>query len=200
MQKLWNERYSAIDFAYGTKPNEYFKSEIDKLNPGKLLLIGEGEGRNAIYAAKLGWKVDAVDFSEAGKAKALNLAKENNVDINYITKDLKEFEPRENYYNVVGIIYIHLEESLRKVVHRNVIKSLAKDGKVIIEVFEKEQIKYKSGGPKELDLLYSLEDIVTDFIDLDFLLLNKEIIELNEGKYHLGEAVVIRFTGMKIQP
>ncbi|MGE5438281.1 MAG: SAM-dependent methyltransferase, partial [Bacteroidota bacterium] len=57
-----------------------------------------------------------------------------------------------------------------------------------------------SGGPKDPALLYSLEDIVNEFTDLDFHQLSKEVIELNEGKYHQGEAVVIRFTGTKEQP
>ncbi|MCX6150783.1 MAG: class I SAM-dependent methyltransferase [Ignavibacteriales bacterium] len=197
MEKFWNERYSTEEFVYGKEPNEFFKQEIEKLNPGNLLLIGEGEGRNAVYAAKLGWQVDAVDFSESAKRKALILAKENDVVLNYNVQNLIDFVPVENYYDAVGIIYLHLEEELRKAVHKKIFKALKKDGALILEVFEKEQIKYSSGGPKDVALLYSLEDIVVDFIDLDFKKLSKESLNINEGKHHLGKAAVIRFVGIK---
>ena len=198
MLQSWEERYSEEEFAYGKEPNKFFKDEIDKLNPGRLLLIGEGEGRNAVYAAKLGWAVDAVDFSEMAKKKALTLAGENNVVINYNVRDLNQFEPKENYYDAAGIIFIHLDDELRRKVHYEIVRSLRENGRVILEAFEKEQIKRNSGGPKNVGLLYSLEDIVSDFIELDFQKLSKETVTLDEGKYHLGEAVVVRFAGKKI--
>ncbi|MCU0373551.1 MAG: SAM-dependent methyltransferase, partial [Ignavibacteria bacterium] len=92
MQKnFWNERYASPDFAYGTEPNDFFKREISKLVPGKLLLPGEGEGRNAVFAAIKGWDVTAVDFSEQAKIKALKLADENNVKINYLVSPLEDY-------------------------------------------------------------------------------------------------------------
>ena len=89
---FWNSRYSEKEFAYGTDPNEFFKEQIDKIIPGRAIFLGEGEGRNAVYAAKLGWQVDAVDFSSSAKDKALKLAKENNVKINYVVSDLNDYD------------------------------------------------------------------------------------------------------------
>jgi SAM-dependent methyltransferase len=198
MLKLWEERYSGEKFAYGKEPNKFFKAEIEKLIPGRLLMIGEGEGRNAVYAAKLGWNVDAIDYSEMARKKAMALAAENNILINYEINDLSLFEPKEDYYDAIGIIYIHLDEELRRKVHLKVIKSLKENGCVILEAFEKKQIKNSSGGPKNIDLLYSLEDIVSDFIDLEFIKLDKENVSLDEGDYHVGEADVVRFIGKKV--
>ncbi len=93
MKEFWNDRYSSEEFIYGKEPNKFFKSEIDKLLPGKLLLPCEGEGRNAVYAAKLNWTVDAFDQSEKGKEKCEALADENNVSINYTVADAIEIEP-----------------------------------------------------------------------------------------------------------
>ena len=73
--ELWNERFSTNEYIYGTNPNKFFKEQIDKINPGRLLLLGEGEGRNSVYAATKGWIIDAVDFSQTAKDKALMLAK-----------------------------------------------------------------------------------------------------------------------------
>lgn len=197
MKEFWNKRYKEKEFAYGTEPNQFLKQELAKLIPGKILFLGEGEGRNAVFAAALGWEVDAVDYSDAAKNKAETLADSRKVKINYSVEDLSIYTPRHNYYDAVALIYLHLEEELRERVHQNVLAALADEGRIILEVFEKEQIKNSSGGPKEPGLLYSLQMIAEDFIDLDFEKFSKETIELSEGRYHLGKAEVIRFVGKK---
>jgi len=189
----WNDRYSTSEYIYGKEPNKFFEEEINKLNPGKILFLGEGEGRNAVYAASLGWSVDAVDQSETGKMKAMQLSSERKVKINYYVEDLYSFTPKQNYYDAAVFIFLHLEEGLRRHVFKKTIDSLKPGGKIILEVFEKDQIKYDSGGPKDEALLYSLEDISEEFIELDFEKFSKEIVILDEGKYHQGKAAVIRF-------
>lgn len=193
----WNNRYSTDEFIYGKKPNKFFEEEINKLKPGKILLPGEGEGRNAVYAASLGWDVDAVDQSETGKAKAMQLSSERKVKINYYIENLSSYTPKQNDYDAAAFIFLHLEENLRSIVFKKAIDSLKTGGKIILEVFEKDQIRYDSGGPKDEALLYSLEDISEEFIELDFENFSKEIITLDEGKYHQGKAAVIRFVGEK---
>jgi 2-polyprenyl-3-methyl-5-hydroxy-6-metoxy-1,4-benzoquinol methylase len=197
MKETWNARYTGTEFIYGTEPNQFLKYELSKIIPGKILFLGEGEGRNAVYAATLGWNVDAVDYSASGKAKAEIFAAERNVKINYSVEDLSTYTPKQNYYNAVVLIYLHLEEELREKVHQKAMESLKPDGKIIFEAFEKEQRKNNSGGPKNTELLYSLQDIVEDFIELGFEKFSKEKIFLNEGKGHYGEAIVIRFVGIK---
>lgn len=197
MKETWNARYTGTEFIYGTEPNQFLKHELSKITPGKILFLGEGEGRNAVYAATLGWDVDAVDYSETGKYKAEKLAAENVVRINYLIKDLSTFSPKQNYYDAIVLIYLHLEEELRERVSKKVIEAAKTGGKIILEVFEKEQIKNNSGGPKNAGLLYSLQDVVEDFIDLEFEKLSKDNIVLNEGEGHQGKAAVIRFVGIK---
>lgn len=197
MQEMWNQRYSEKDFVYGKEPNQFFKEQIEKLIPGKILLLGEGDGRNSVFAAKLGWQVDAFDFSETAKQKALKFAESENVNINYEIADLQTAELKENFYDAVGIIYLHLPEEVRELVNAKAQKSLIKNGFLIFEAYEKDQIKNTSGGPKDVDLLYSLEDIFTDFQDLEIQKFNKENVFLNEGPLHTGTASIIRFTGKK---
>lgn len=72
----WDDRYKSEEFAYGEEPNNYLKEQLEKLNPSTILFPAEGEGRNAVFAAKLGWKVSAFDISEEGKTKPLNLLKQ----------------------------------------------------------------------------------------------------------------------------
>lgn len=199
MKDLWDQRYSHEEYKYGKEPNQFLKSELAKLKPGRILFIGEGEGRNAVYAASAGWTVDAIDFSEEGKTKATKLANETGVKINYDVKDFSNFEPQKDFYDAIGIIFIHPDENLRKSLFNKLIKSLKCNGKIIFECFEKDQLKYESGGPKDPELLYSLEDIVNHFIDLEFVKLSKEKIFLSEGRGHYGEGTVIRFIGINQQ-
>ena len=91
MHSFWDSRYNTDQFVYGKEPNRFFASELDKLPAGRLLLPGEGEGRNAVYAAKMGWEVDAFDQSRIGSEKALGFALEQGVHINYQVCDLEGF-------------------------------------------------------------------------------------------------------------
>ncbi len=198
MRELWESRYAEEEYAYGVKPNEFFKQEIDKLEPGKLLMPGDGEGRNSIYAAGNGWEVDAIDWSAEAEKKAAQLARKNNVLVNFIVDDLRTFTVEREIYDAAALIYVHMGGKDREYLHREVVKGLRPGGILILEAFEKEQLGKPSGGPKDPELLYSLEEVVEEFIDLDMKQLSRETIELDEGKHHIGKATVVRFVGQKV--
>ena len=195
--KFWDERYSSTEFVYGTEPNTFFKDELDKLKTGNILLLGEGEGRNAVYAAVKGWNVDAVDFSIIAKEKALKFAKENSVSINYEITDLSEYKPKSNYYDAAAIIFLHLNPKIRSDVHSKVVDSLKPGGTLILEVYEKEQLGKDSGGPQNIDMLYSKGELKNDFNNMRIIELEKKILNLNESEQHKGEAVVLRLIAVK---
>jgi len=195
MKDKWNERYSAPDYVYGTEPNEFFKEQLSKLPPGRLLLPGEGEGRNAVYAATRGWKVDAYDFSEQAVRKAQNLAQQKNVNIHYTVSSYEDYKYPLQYYDAAGLIYTHMPPDIRSPVHKKIIRSLKPGGILILEAFHKEQINYSSGGPKDIDMLYDEKELTSDFEGLQVLLLEKKKIHLQEGTFHSGDAVVLRFVG-----
>lgn len=195
--RFWDERYSSYVTVYGHEPNEFFKENIIKFPSGRLLLPGEGEGRNAVFAAKLGWNVDAFDYSSAARTKALAWADANNVALYYTTADINEMViPGENY-DAIGLIYIHLGPDLRKKFHRDMIKALKKGGHIILEAFSKEQIKNISGGPRDPRLLYDLKELAEDFNGLNITILKEQRIRLNEGPFHQGKADVIRILAAK---
>lgn len=196
MKEKWNNRYSTEEYFFGKEPNEFFKEQIDKLTLGRALFIGDGEGRNSVYAAKLGWEVDCIDISEVGKEKARNLAKENNVSINYIVDDALEYNFKTNSYDAVVVIYFHIDEELREKIHQKYLSALKPNGTIILLVYEKDHLSLNSNGPSSLELLYSLDIIVEDFIDLEFDLLKKEkISRIKNGVPQ--EAIVIKFVGRK---
>ena len=196
---FWDVRYSSEEYVYGREPNQFFKEQIDKIAvPGKLLLPGEGEGRNAVYAAKLGWQVDAFDQSIKAQEKALKLAEKYKVNINYSVTDLSSFSPDKNIYKAAAVIFVHLSPVERVELHKKLISSLTRGGIIILELFSKNQLGKESGGPQDISMLSSVEEIHNDFKDLKILLLEEKNLYLNEGDKHSGEASVVRFVGEKL--
>lgn len=194
---FWNERYAGAEYAYGINPNGYFKKFIDRHGPGRLLLPGEGEGRNAVYAAMAGWQTDAVDQSEAGMKKALSLAELNKVNINYRVADITEYDFGTDRYDAIALVFIHMPPVIRKIFHSKLAESLKPGGWLILEAFSKEQVGYTSGGPGEAELLYDKEILSGDFRMLSIEELTETTEILKEGKYHNGEAVLIRMKARK---
>jgi len=199
MKDFWNKRYQQDHYVYGTGPNQFFKDFIDEHKPGNILLPADGEGRNGVYAAEKGWNVDAFDFSESARAKALELAKDRNVTLNYTIANFDNADLKSDEYDVIALIYAHLPSQKRRDIHHKLIHSLKKDGFIVLEAFSKKQLSYNSGGPKSEEMLYDLEDIKEDFKDLAIISIRQETTELDEGPYHKGEGNVIRLIAQKIK-
>jgi len=195
---FWNERYSQKDFVYGESPNIFFAETLEKLKPGKIILPCDGEGRNAVHAAREGWEVKAFDLSDAGKLKADHLELKYGVEIDFQIMDALLASYPENSVDVVALIYTHLPPMVRVRLHQNIIKWLKPGGKVILETFCPEQLKNNSGGPKDINMLYTKELLTEDFKKLSIESLDYEKIELNEGKFHEGPADVIRMIATKL--
>jgi ubiquinone/menaquinone biosynthesis C-methylase UbiE len=142
---------------------------------------------------KQGWEVTAIDFSIKAKEKALKLAEENNVRIEYKISPIEKFLFPTEEYDALALIFVHFPSTIRENVHKSLIKSLKKGGIILIEAFSKSQIKNDSGGPKDLSSLYCIEDLRNDFSELSIDNLSEHHIILKEGPYHKGIADVIRF-------
>ena len=198
----WNDRYSDKDYAYGEQPNNYLKEQLEKLQPGSILFPAEGEGRNAVFAAKLGWKVSAFDISIEGKKKAMQLAGLNNVSIDYRVGPLHELNFGKEQFDVLALIYAHFPADIKSGLHRQLDHCVKKGGLIIFEAFSKKHLDYiarneKVGGPTDIRMLFSLDELKTDFPNYDIIELSEKEIELNEGLYHKGKGSVIRFVGRK---
>jgi len=195
MKQIWDKRYASNEYAYGIQPNVFFKEKIDKMKPGRILLPAEGEGRNAIYAAKLGWDVYAFDYSSTARDKAQQLSKKNNVDIVYNIHELKDADYEQESFDVVALTYVHSPD--RRANHQHLMKFLKPGGLVIIEAFSKNQININSSGPKDVNMLYSIEELEGDFIQFSKVDVWVDEVELNEGLFHKGKSSIIRLTGIK---
>lgn len=120
----WNERYSKDAFAYGEEPNNYLKEQLTKLSVGTILFPAEGEGRNAVFAAKLGWTVSAFDISKEAKIKAMRLAEKNNVKIDYKVGELQSLDFGIEQFDVIALIYAHFPASIKSLYHKTFDKYL----------------------------------------------------------------------------
>ncbi len=194
---FWDERYGVEEYAYGTEPNKYFKEFLQQHDPGVLLLPGEGEGRNAVYAALQGWQVEAVDMSIQGQKKAIKLASERNVRIRYFVDDITRYDFGRDRFDAVASIFLHLPEEERISLHHRLIESLKPGGWIMIEAFSKGQAGKTSGGPRTVETLFNEEMLAEDFKQLEIRELYSTTGILDEGPYHKGEAALVRLTGRK---
>jgi SAM-dependent methyltransferase len=203
MKEMWDNRYRDATYAYGKAPNDFFKSSLEKYQPkGRILMPAEGEGRNAVYAAKVGLEVTAFDISAEGRNKALQLAQAENVGINYQVGDFLKMDFPENHFDAAALIYAHFPPHLLSDYHQRIARLLKPQGLIILEGFSKNNLPLRErnpdiGGPDKAEMLFSEESITHDFPNFEILELAEVETELSEGDYHNGIAKVIRFVGKK---
>lgn len=191
MNTIWDSRFSTEHYQYGKNPNEFLKRNLDSLPKGKILICAAGEGRDAVYAAKLGWEVIAFDQSAVGREKALALAKENNVEINYLIGDALDINLEEASFDAIASIFLHLPPDLRPKFHQRAINWLKPNGVFILEGFSKNQLGNNSGGPKDMEWLFSKEELAEDFAFLPKVNIEYETRILDEGPLHQGKAELV---------
>lgn len=196
LKEQWDSRYSSEVYIYGEEPNTYFKSVIDTLNPGKILLPGEGEGRNAVYAASKGWQVTAFDISPEARKKALALARRKKVEIEYLTGSFDEMVFADHQFDCIAMIFVHMHYAERSDYTEKIIRYLKPGGTLIMEAFSKKQILNSSGGPKDENMLFTADMLKQDFAKLEVIELCDAELVLNEGTFHQGKADVVRFHGV----
>ncbi|WP_428024545.1 class I SAM-dependent methyltransferase [Arcobacter sp.] len=197
-QEFWNSKFSRDGYLYGLEVNQFIKYCYDNFKKSqKVLCLGEGEGRNAIFLAKKGYEVEAIDASDVGLNKLYEQSKLENVEVKTTCIDINNWEP-EKKYGAILFTFMHLKIEELKILLKKVENSLKEKGFFVVEVFSKNQIEKNSGGPKDLELLYSVDDFKDNIKELKIHKLEEVIVELNEGTGHQGEASVIRLIAQKI--
>lgn len=193
---MWNERYSVDDYVYGTEPNSFLVEHAEILS-GPVLSLAEGEGRNAVFLASMGLEVHGVDGSEVGLAKAQALATSKGVKIETEVADLREFQPKVNYYGSVISIWAHLPSEIRSRLYPLIENCLKPKGIILLESFSEDQINRNTGGPKDLDMLMTRSKIENEFLNFEPIILRQLEREIYEGEHHTGIASVVQFIGRK---
>ena len=200
LPNFWNDRFDKSEYAYGTLPNYFLKEKLQDLKRGSILFPCEGEGRNAVYATTQAWTTYAFDFSEQGKKKAFELAKEHFVNFQYDIASVEDYSS-DLEFDVVGLFFTHFPGEFQVEYYAKLISFLKEGGHLIGELFSEKQLNYQeeynSGGPKDIDMLMSIEKMNALFPTIEFEILGENEVELKEGPYHQGKASTIRFLGKK---
>ena len=197
MSETWNERYRQSDFYYGVEPNDFLRlCEPHIKRQGRVLSFGEGEGRNALYLAKHGHSITCIDGSQVAKEKCLSLCKDYKQYIDYKVIDLNDFET-EDMYDAIISIWCHVPSQLRKKLFELSSRKLRPGGFLIFEAYRPDQLEYTSGGPKDLDMLCSLENISPLLFDLQPVLFQETTRWIEEGKGHYGKSATVQLFAKK---
>ena len=194
---MWDERYSAEEYEYGTTPNEFLVEKVSYIPKGKVLSLAEGEGRNAVFLAKQGYAVTAVDGSLVGLNKARKLAEKHDVVVEFIHADLADYDLGENKWDGIVSIFCPLPSYLRKELYKKVIAGLKQNGVFLLEAYTPDQLKHGTGGGNSVDVMQTKESLRLELGSLQF----KHLIELErdvtEGVFHTGIGSVVQAIATK---
>ena len=195
----WNQRFSAENYVFGTEPNQFLASQHHRLAPNsRVLSIADGEGRNSVWLACQGLKVDAVDFSPIGIEKAKRLAAAKGVTVAFQHADILAWDwPVETYDVVVGIFFQFTGPDGRAKIFKGMQQAVRPGGLLMIQGYRPKQLEYGTGGPKVLENLYTTELLRTAFKDMEILHLEEHDSEVDEGPGHSGMSALIDLVARK---
>lgn len=194
----WDRRYAAETYFYGTDPNDFLRENVAAIpQRGRVLSLGEGEGRNAVFLAQRGHAVTALDQSPVGLQKARQLAARHGVGIDTVVADLAAYDMGSAGWDGIISVWCHLPRSLRTEVHARAVRALAAGGVLMLEAYTPAQLQYRTGGPTDPDLMPTLADLRAELAGLDFALGGERVREIQEGSGHRGTSAVVQVIARK---
>lgn len=199
LRPMWDQRYGEPGFAYGTEPNDFLAANAERYLPagGEILSLAEGEGRNAVFLARLGFRVTGVDGSAVGLEKARKLAAQRGVEIRTVVADLAHFDLGVERWDGVVSIWFHTPSVTRARIHRSVVAALRPGGALLLEAYTPKQLELGTGGPPTADWLMTAAALRDELAGLELLLIEEKIREVNEGRFHGGPSAVLQVVARK---
>ena len=194
---MWDQRYTTETYIYGTDPNRFLSDNVGTLPKGKVLCLAEGEGRNAVYLAKQGYQVTAVDSSTVGLEKANRLAAKHQVEIKTQVADLAEYDLGVEQWDAIVAIFAHLPPQLRASVHQRSVIALKTHGVFLLEAYTPDQLNFKTGGPPNIESLMTAQVLEKELTGLRFEHLEHLVRDVIEGVGHTGQGAVVQLIGRK---
>ena len=189
----WDNSFSDKVFVYGENENVFINNKSDVIPPhSKVGCFAEGEGRNAVYLAKLGHDITSYDQSVIGLEKTKDLASQNNVDVETVEIDLTKEKVETNQYDAAIMVFGHVPKQDQQFLMESMIGSVKPGGYVIFEVYSEAQMAYKTGGPGSVDMLYHPVDILNWIKNYKCIHFYYGEAERSEGKRHSGLGHVIQ--------
>lgn len=198
-RKRWNTRYAGTDYFFGTEPNRFLAAERHRLTPGQsALAIADGEGRNGVWLAEQGLATLSLDFSPVAQEKARRLAADRGVTPSFELADLSQWRWEPARFDVVAAIFIQFADpAFRARIFAGIKTTLKPGGLLFLEGYRPKQLEYRTGGPSELENLYTAQLLRTAFADMEILHLAEYDSEIAEGTRHVGMSALIDLVARK---
>lgn len=195
---FWDGRYAAEEYAYGTAPNCGLVAMEPLLRrAARVLVPGDGEGRNGVWLATRGHQVTVVDQSGEGLRKCALLAQASGVHVDMVQADLTAFEAEIAAFDALVLVFVHLPPQIRRVLHQRLLLTLKPGGLLLLEGFDRSHAGLPGGGPRDPDWLFDAATLRDDFAGCEDLIIELIEDDLDEGPYHQGRARVLRLHGRR---
>ncbi len=197
--EFWETRFTPAGYVFGKEPNAFLKAQAPRLIRGQsALAVADGEGRNGVWLAEQGLDVLATDFSASALAKARALAQERGVRLRTEVADINSWRWPTEAFDVIVAIFAQVAFSAERPAFFAHIKAALKPGGLLLmQGYRPEQLSYRTGGPPEIERLYTralLQDAFGDFAELD---IREHDSVINEGTAHVGMSALIDLIGKK---
>lgn len=194
---MWDERYSTEAYAYGKTANTFLAEYVQALPKERVLSLAEGEGRNAVFLARQGYDVTAVDSSIVGLEKARKLAEEQGVSIHCLHADLADVDLGQEQWDGIVSIYCPMPSSLQSIIFPRIIHGLKPGGVFLLEAYTPDQLRYGTGGGNDADTMMTADKLRSALSGFHFSHLAELEREVVEGMYHTGLAAVVQAIAIK---
>lgn len=196
---MWDERYGAPGWHFGTEPADFLCRHAHLLPPSaRILTVAEGEGRNAVFLARQGHAVTGFDSSAVGLAKARELAAGSGVEIALHHADIDGWDWAPAAFDAVVAVFCQFADpDLRARLFAGIDRTLRPGGVLLLHGYAPRQVGYGTGGPGKRDHLYTLELLHAAFPGYHTLVSNDYDADLTEGRGHAGRSALIDFVARK---
>jgi SAM-dependent methyltransferase len=195
----WEMRFATPDYRFGTEPNAFLKSQAHRLKPGqKALAVADGEGRNGVWLAEQGLDVLSIDFSPRALEKARALAAARGVTLRVEQADLAAWPWPKEAFEVIAAIFIQFAAPpLREKIFAGIKQALKPDGLLLMEGYRPEQLNYRTGGPPQVEHLYTRPMLEQAFAEFASVEIREHDSIIHEGAGHAGMSALIDLVARK---
>ncbi len=196
---MWDQRYAAPGFLFGTEPADFLKRHAAVLPASaEVLALADGEGRNSLWLAGLGHRVTAMEASPVALAKAAELAAARGMTVNARQADIYAWDWAPGAFDAVVAIFIQFAPpERRRQIHEGIARTLRPGGLLLMHGYAPRQVGYGTGGPSAAENMYDLPLLAGDFPGWEVLHQADYDADLTEGNGHSGRSGLVDFIARK---
>jgi SAM-dependent methyltransferase len=161
-REIWDERHADRDPIESHEPDPILVEVTAGLRPGRALDLATGDGRNAVWLARQGWSVTAVDFSQVALDRARRSGVAAGLDPDWVLADLLDWRPPRRTYDLVAVVFLHLPAAERRSVYAGAAEAVAPGGHLVIIGHDRSNLTEGSGGPQDPAVLFTADEIAAE--------------------------------------